>query len=516
MRNPTTIRLSEKCRIALLLFAAMLAVVILVFPSTVEVSAEGIEGSVDAGVDQPVAEVAAENTNVIIPNGIYQITNTYVASNYSPYGTFYLRGESGAVELSTLAYSNFAHNFCNYWYFLNMGGGQYRIHSFADYTKALSAVNGDAVLTSASPSVATLWTLQESNYGGYQLVCASSTSNDLLSVITQPSIHTDQSPMYYTLDVNVGEIANMSFDSWNITRANIDDLYFQEIATGNLYRTFDKTYPISDSSKSLTSMGYTVKKLGYNGGLYTPSSITWESYDTDKVTVSTNGTISFVSGGETGITASVEIDELIYSAQYTVSVVAYTATVNNYYDAGYRFRNGESSSASSSNINYYAAQVANRYLQLFGLQITLNNASEYTSLADTCFNTKESKIIITETNTCNHFGGLHTKRENLISAFEYQHSGTSTVTNVLWSGHRIVSVDDDDINPNTNTDYNRSCWVPSSKIICMLTISASPSGRYNSATSTLMHELAHSLGAPDHYHEETLRFLCRTWGKREL
>ena len=40
MRNPTTIRLSEKCRIALLLFAAMLAVVILVFPSTVEVSAE--------------------------------------------------------------------------------------------------------------------------------------------------------------------------------------------------------------------------------------------------------------------------------------------------------------------------------------------------------------------------------------------------------------------------------------------------------------------------------------------
>ena len=308
MRNPTTIRLSEKYRIALLLFAAILILVMLVFPSTAEVSAEVSGG--------------------IISDGVYQITNAYVASNHSSYGTFYLRGESGTVELSTNTYGDVCDNLYRYWYFEHQGSNQYLIRNMGDYSKALSVSGSDVSL--AATSTASLWTLRASNYGGYQLICTSNTANDLLSVISSPEYQTHPTyPAYHynTVDVCVGTIADMAFDSWSITSVNIDGLYFEKNSSGKLYDTFNQTYHISSSSVTLSSMGYTVKAISSANGITTPSSITWSSSNSSVATVNSSGTVTLVNGGQTTITATATVNGASKSASYTLTVkVLYDGT----------------------------------------------------------------------------------------------------------------------------------------------------------------------------------------------
>ena len=292
MRNSKAIQSSKSLRIALLLFAAMLAVVILVFPSIVEVSAE-VTGA-----------------------GIYQITNEYVENNYSSYGTFYLRSENGSVALSTYTYGNNLDNLYRYWYFDYQGNNQYLIRNMGDYSKALSVSGGDAVLTSVSS--ATKWILQESNYGGYQLLCESNTANDLLSVLSAPVEIAN--PVHHTVDVCVGAVADMAFDSWNIEPVNINGLYFQKTSDGKLYNTFHQTRSIDTGSLSLSSMGYTIKAISSANGLITPSSVTWTSSNASVATVNSGGTVTFVGGGRTTITASTMVNSISQSISYTLDV----------------------------------------------------------------------------------------------------------------------------------------------------------------------------------------------------
>lgn len=163
----------------------------------------------------------------------------------------------------------------------------------------------------------------------------------------------------------------------------------------------------------------------------------------------------------------------------------YEATVNNYYDKGYFVRYGESENVSKSKINGYINNVGNRYMELFGLNITINNAEYYNSIIDQCKgNVTISNIDALCTDVTNH-----TERSNLIWDFNGNISGSNLLTNALWTGHRITT---------DNLDNNRSCSAEYG--IFMLSLYDSSNRTYNSE-SVLMHELNHQYGVPDHYHE---------------
>ena len=285
-------------------------------------SAEPIADIVTENMDQPIVEEAAAVSGGIIADGIYRLTNKYVKENYSSYGTFYLRGENNTVELSSYYYGSLADNLYSYWYFEHKGNNEYMIYSMADHSKALSMSNGDAVLSPVASAFR--WIVQSDNYGGYQLASAYSPFNDLLSVITTPTLH--QAPAatlyyYYTTDVQVGTIADMLFDSWELTAANISGLYFQNNSNNKLHDTFGKTYYTSGSTVTLSSMGYSLKAISPTNGLITPAPVTWTSSNSTVATVAASGNVTLLSCGETTITASAYVNGVQKTASYTL--VAY-------------------------------------------------------------------------------------------------------------------------------------------------------------------------------------------------
>lgn len=284
-------------------------------------SAEPIADIVTENMDQPIVEEAAAVSGGIIADGIYRLTNKYVKENYSSYGTFYLRGENNTVELSSYYYGSLADNLYSYWYFEHKGNNEYMIYSMADHSKALSMSNGDAVLSPVASAFR--WIVQSDNYGGYQLASAYSPFNDLLSVITTPTLH--QAPAatlyyYYTTDVQVGTIADMLFDSWELTAANISGLYFQNNSNNKLHDTFGKTYYTSGSTVTLSSMGYSLKAISPTNGLITPAPVTWTSSNPSVATVAANGNVTLISCGETTITASGRVDGALMSASYNLTI----------------------------------------------------------------------------------------------------------------------------------------------------------------------------------------------------
>jgi disulfide oxidoreductase YuzD len=356
-----------------------------------------IGGTLVDNISQPITEeAAAESAEPVLSNGIYQLTNVYVASIHSSYGTFYLRGENGTVELSTNTYGDTLDNLYRYWYFDYQGNNQYLIRNMGEYSKALSVSGGDAVLTSASS--ASLWTLSASSYGGYQLRCASNTSNDLLSAITspvpQPPPPTNPSYHYNTVDVSVGAVADMAFDSWNISPVGINGLYFQKTSNGKLYDTFSKTYHINNSSVSLSSMGYSVKAISSVSGLITPYSVSWTSSNSSVATVNSSGTVTLRGSGQTTITASATVNGTTKSASYTLNVEIPTKYIQFSYDMGYVNANrigSEAVSVTRARIENairddYFAPVAIAFAERCNINLSISSISNYTSDADTCPN----------------------------------------------------------------------------------------------------------------------------------
>ena len=187
------------------------------------------------------------------------------------------------------------------------------------------------------------------------------------------------------------------------------------------------------------------------------------------------------------ITLSNTAEEL--RQKWHITPKKFTAQVNNYYDLGYSVYYSETSSTSAVNINTYLENVGNVYCDLLGLDLTYT-ASYYNSPIDICKGTVTSSNIHT---LCTHLGTKHTDRSEVIDAFSSTYSGSNTITNIYWSGHKIKS-----IATNGTINYNRSCSAGTS--IIMIERSNS-TNRTIDSESVLMHELNHQYGARDHYHE---------------
>jgi len=173
-----------------------------------------------------------------------------------------------------------------------------------------------------------------------------------------------------------------------------------------------------------------------------------------------------------------------------VNIGAYYAQVYSHFDDGYSVYYGETRTDSINRLNGYLSEIAARYYALFGLTILFDGASYYNSPIDVCKGTVTSSNINT---LCTHSGTIHTERSNVISSFNSHFSGSNTITNVLWSDHRITSTA-----TNGTINYNRSC---SSGTSIIMIERSSTSVRDRDSKSVLMHELNHQYGARDHYHE---------------
>ena len=185
-------------------------------------------------------------------------------------------------------------------------------------------------------------------------------------------------------------------------------------------------------------------------------------------------------------------------------IFKYKSTVNNRFDDGYSVRYGEARADSITAIDGYMRTISNRYLELLGLWVTRNNVSYFGSAIDTCKGTTVSCSTLGtscgHSNTtcnvnvlCSHSGTIHTDRNNVISNFSSNVTGSNTITNAYWSGHHITS-----LNSDGTTAHNRSC--SSGTNIFMLEISQ-VADRLIDSQGILMHELNHQYGGVDHYHE---------------
>ncbi|WP_303804440.1 DNRLRE domain-containing protein [Ruminococcus flavefaciens] len=173
-----------------------------------------------------------------------------------------------------------------------------------------------------------------------------------------------------------------------------------------------------------------------------------------------------------------------------VNIGAYYAQVYSYFDDGYSVYYGESRVDSVNRLNGYLSEISKRYYDLLGLTVLFDGASYYNSPIDICKGTVTSSNIDT---LCNHAGTIHTDRPEVISSFSSSFLGSNTITNILWSDHRIKS-----IATNGTINYNRSC--SSGTSIIMIERSGT-NVRDRDSKGVLMHELNHQYGARDHYHE---------------
>jgi hypothetical protein len=144
--------------------------------------------------------------------------------------------------------------------------------------------------------------------------------------------------------------------------------------------------------------------------------------------------------------------------------------------------------------------VANRYLSLVDLVVLLSNPLYFNSAADICKGTVTSANIDT---LCSHSGSKHTWLTPYgIDNFKSTFPGNATATTSYWSGHRLLC------DFGTGTTYTNK---PCSSGYSIFMVGKIPLAvRTRDSTGTLMHELNHQYGVPDHNHDRLSNGKCRS------
>jgi len=183
----------------------------------------------------------------------------------------------------------------------------------------------------------------------------------------------------------------------------------------------------------------------------------------------------------------------------------YYVGVNVYYDEGFDARYGDTVASMLSALSYL-----NRYAHKIFLETLCVNYDFYIegcieSTADLC---KKENYGGVDGDTINmicpgHTGGVCTVSDDCTNweesgdNFGIEYEGSFSNINVLFTGHWLEFEDPIDLVPD-----NRSYYSKLYKIISMQNILTATAGSYGEYTLfTYVHELAHHLGAKDHYHD---------------
>ncbi len=173
---------------------------------------------------------------------------------------------------------------------------------------------------------------------------------------------------------------------------------------------------------------------------------------------------------------------IIYAPQYTLSVM-------HYYDLGYEARFGNA----QVNIEEYQSICSAVFLELFNLDTTAS-VSWYTSCADICTGTPVAFADLSS--NCTHENIDHKTASALCSDLRTQFGvGTDSTVLATWTGHVL---DNNRCDSSSNTHTIRLSIHATTYENANYTNKPTAVIRYESIFS-LLHELSHQLGAPDHY-----------------
>lgn len=180
----------------------------------------------------------------------------------------------------------------------------------------------------------------------------------------------------------------------------------------------------------------------------------------------------------------------------------YRMNVNNYYDQAFDVRYSSCGNRATK-IQELNNQVNKVFKEAFNLEITNNDPQKITSLPDECKLKRGLAINLNTIDSKCPGGTSHnpfcTGWTEIYDDFIKKYPGNDITTSVLWTGNRLYD--------SVGEIYNRSfSWYNSGINIQEI---YEPSQYFIIIPSCLTHELSHSLGAPDHYHEILSDGSCR-------
>ena len=192
------------------------------------------------------------------------------------------------------------------------------------------------------------------------------------------------------------------------------------------------------------------------------------------------------SGNGANLTMTTYTDDSNYKDEWDLQSCLYSFSIVHYYDQGYnvRFTN------TPENIDSYQDLCSIVLLKLFGVAIdtTINS---YTSCADLCTGTPTT---LSHTSIdCNHTDDHKTRTAIHDDGVAQFNAGTDVITKVMWSGHSLGG--------KVSASYKFSHMI-------IMTIKTVTDNSYVNLDNTviraksvytLLHEVSHQLGAPDHY-----------------
>ena len=185
-------------------------------------------------------------------------------------------------------------------------------------------------------------------------------------------------------------------------------------------------------------------------------------------------------------------DDDMPTDEWIISQHRYQYYIDHYYDGGYSVR----FNSTGQDIAEYQTICSEILLELFDVEI-IYDISSFNSCADECTGTPTT--LANTTTACTHSNINHKTRYSIMNDIVTTFStGDNTTAKIAWTGHVLES--------------RSSCSYPEQYIIVMTIGMAIDEDNDNLSADiirreriyTLLHEISHQLGAPDHYcYDET-------------
>lgn len=191
-----------------------------------------------------------------------------------------------------------------------------------------------------------------------------------------------------------------------------------------------------------------------------------------------------------------------HAFQWEIRDYNWIYTISHFIDQGYSLYNQETYDESAAMISQFQDTVSMVMQQLVGIKIEYNiyNGTNYSQIerckADggTLDYSHIDDECVSHTPACSDINVLSTQFASRLILY-----GNRSMTNVLWSNHKIVSV---------NSPDNRSMSFYTGILNYILMLERTDPTQYNALyhrvknhTGVFLHEFAHQLQASDHYHE---------------
>lgn len=410
---------------------------------------------------RPSLSVTYRKADNLLKNDIYYLNNKYCGD--------YLRYASSSATASSGLISSLGNSIR--WEIRSVEGG-YVIRSKSDTTKYLGVPTSTdstsvSIITISNSTIPKrcIWDIKISSVGGclvkniYNSKYLYSYGNSVYTASNTGSVNTS------TYNTRVWRVISQS-DMLNREMGQSSDFNTLIINTGSTKAPTLSLNPVNAIWSS------------YEDFIYSPQI-------TKYITIS-DGVFTGKASGVTTVIATHKVTDRKFVFSVIVGGDKPTFTVRNYIDQGYRIRFGGYSSVLT-----YNSIVSEKFEQLFGVDISSVNVL-HTSAADTC----KINVYGSVSNDNLNSKCIHSPTHLTTTALrDIMGNGTNICSRVLWTGHILTG------NPASNANSSRFSVIitPKHTTTGSNYANKSDSEVRKESIFTLMHELSHQLGAPDHY-----------------